>query len=94
MRATRPQNTDVQPIKENVQWGAGPRAGQSLILAAKAYALLNGRFAVVPEDVKSVIFPTLRHRVLLNYKAEANAISTDAMIEILLQETPFLSKSL
>ncbi len=87
IRNTRPQITDIEKIKVNVQWGAGPRAGQSLILAAKANALLNGRYAVTHDDVRAMIYPTLRHRILLNFKAEAERISTDNMIDILLEKT-------
>ena len=86
-RSTRPQKTDIEEIKTNVQWGAGPRAGQSLILTSKANALLNGRYAVIHDDVRAMIYPTLRHRILLNFKAEAERISTDDMISILLEKT-------
>ena len=87
IRNTRPQATDIEEIKINVQWGAGPRAGQSLILASKANALLNGRYAVTHDDVRAMIYPTLRHRILLNFKAEAERISTDDMIDVLLEKT-------
>ncbi len=87
IRNTRPQTTDIERVKTNVQWGAGPRAGQSLILTAKANALLNGRYAVTHDDVRAMIYPTLRHRILLNFKAEAERISTDNMIDVLLEKT-------
>jgi len=90
IRNTRPQTTDIEEIKMNVQWGAGPRAGQSIILAAKAFALLNGRFAVTHDDVRTMTYPTLRHRILLNFKAEAERITTDDMIDIIVTHT-FLS---
>jgi len=90
IRNTRPQTTDIEEIKMNVQWGAGPRAGQSIILAAKAFALLNGRFAVTHDDVRTMTYPTLRHRILLNFKAEAERITTDDMIDIIVTQT-FLS---
>lgn len=89
IRNTRSQTTDIEEIKTNVQWGAGPRAGQSLILAAKAQALLNGRYALTHDDIRTMIYPTLRHRILLNFKAEAERITTDNMIEILLEKTPY-----
>ncbi len=87
IRNTRPQSTDIEQIKTNVQWGAGPRAGQSIILAAKAYALLNGRYAVTHDDLRAMIYPTLRHRILLNFKAEAEGINTDDIVSILLEKT-------
>jgi len=90
IRNTRPQTTDIEEIKMNVQWGAGPRAGQSIILAAKAFALLNGRFAVTHDDARTMTYPTLRHRILLNFKAEAERITTDDMIDIIVTQT-FLS---
>ena len=68
-----------------VRWGAGPRAGQSLILAAKARALLSGRFAVTPEDLRTLAAPVLRHRVLLNFEAEGENITTDDVARELFQ---------
>ena len=94
IRNTRPQTSDIEEIKTNVQWGAGPRAGQSLILASKANALLNGRYAVTHDDVRAMIYPTLRHRILLNFKAEAERISTDDMVGILLEKTPLERKNI
>jgi MoxR-like ATPase len=64
-------------VQEWVRWGAGPRAGQALILTAKARALLHQRYAVVAEDIHTMAFPVLRHRVLLNFKAEAENITSD-----------------
>ena len=61
-----------------MRWGAGPRAGQSLILGAKAHALLAGRFAVAPDDIQRVALPVLRHRVLPNFAAEAEGVSVGA----------------
>ena len=86
VRATRPATTDFALIKEWVQWGAGPRAGQAMILAAKANALLHGRFGVIPEDLTKVAFPVLRHRILLNFKAEAEEKSPDWLIQQLLEQ--------
>ncbi len=84
IRATRPDTTTVAYVKEWVRWGAGPRAGQALILTAKARALLKGRYAVVMEDIHSMIFPVLRHRILLNFKADAeNITSDDATAELI-----------
>ncbi len=80
VRATRPDATSSEYVKKYVDWGAGPRAGQSLILAAKAHALLRGRYAVIPEDIKSVLYPVLRHRLILNFKASSENISVDNII--------------
>lgn len=77
VRATRPQTSTVQQVRDWVQWGAGPRAGQAMILSAKAKALMSGRFAVVPEDIQFVALPVLRHRILINFRAEAEGISSD-----------------
>jgi MoxR-like ATPase len=77
IRATRPDTTSVNYIKEWVRWGAGPRAGQALILTAKARALLKGRYSVIMEDLHAMAAPVLRHRILLNFKAEAENISSD-----------------
>ncbi len=77
IRATRPDTTTVAFVKEWVRWGAGPRAGQALILTAKARALFHGRYAVVMEDLQVMAYPVLRHRVLMNFKAEAENISAD-----------------
>lgn len=77
VRATRPETTTVPFIKEWVRWGAGPRAGQALILTAKARALFKGRYAVVMEDLQTMAYPVLRHRVLMNFKADAENITAD-----------------
>lgn len=77
IRATRPDTTTLDYVKEWVRWGAGPRAGQALILTAKARALLKGRYAVILEDIHAMATPVLRHRVLMNFKAEAEGINSD-----------------
>jgi len=77
VRSTRPNATKVEFVKTYVRWGAGPRAGQAMILTAKAIALLYGRFAVTKADIMEVAFPVLRHRILINFKAEADQISSD-----------------
>jgi MoxR-like ATPase len=84
-RATRPGSPNAPDfINDNVSWGAGPRASQYLILAAKARAILNGRFAVAAEDVRALADPTFKHRLILNYKAEAAGIRATELIERLL----------
>jgi len=85
VRATRPDDARAPDlVKRYVRWGAGPRAGQSLILGAKANALLAGRMVVSPADVKRVALPVLRHRVLPNFAAEAEGVSVERIIEDLL----------
>ncbi len=89
VRATRPDQLPVLPmVKQYVRWGAGPRAGQALILGAKVHALLNGRHAVAPEDLRRVAYPVLRHRVLLNFAAEAEGIRPEQVIDALLESVP------
>ena len=86
IRATRPDTTTVAYIKEWVRWGAGPRAGQALILTAKARALFHGRYAVVMEDLHTMAYPVLRHRVLMNFKADAEDVTSDMVTTELLKE--------
>jgi MoxR-like ATPase len=88
IRATRPDTTTVDYIKEWVRWGAGPRAGQALILTAKARALFKGRYAVTMEDLHAMAHPVLRHRLLMNFKAEAERISSDDVASHLLEAIP------
>ncbi|MCY1520791.1 AAA lid domain protein [compost metagenome] len=85
IRATRPDTTTVPFVKEWVRWGAGPRAGQALILTAKARALFKGRYAVIMEDLQTMAYPVLRHRVLMNFKAEAENVSSDRVTEELIK---------
>ncbi|MBX2945290.1 MAG: MoxR family ATPase [Cyclobacteriaceae bacterium] len=85
VRATRPGENSDSYVKEWVRWGAGPRAGQAMILTAKARALLQGRFAVTQDDIRHVAFPVLRHRILMNFKAEAEGVTPDQVTEKLFQ---------
>ena len=85
VRASRPQHSEIAEVREWVRWGAGPRAGQSLVLAAKARALIHGRLAVTREDIKALASPVLRHRLLLSFAAEAERRSPDDVIEVLLR---------
>jgi len=75
-------------VDEWVNWGAGTRAGQSLVLGAKTKALLDGRTHVTHDDIRSMAGPVLRHRILTNYRAEAEGITVDKVIEHLLETTP------
>jgi MoxR-like ATPase len=88
-RLTRPEGDPAGPavpefVRKYVRFGAGPRAGQSLILAAKAKALLAGRTYVAVEDVRAVARPVLRHRLMVNYHAEAEGVTPDDLIGRLL----------
>ena len=88
-RATRISEGGVPDlIKEWVQWGAGPRATQYLIIGAKAHAILHGRYFVTTEDVRAVAHPVLRHRIIANFSAEAEGITTDKIIDKLLEVIP------
>ncbi len=81
VRATRPNEKDAPGfIKKYLSWGAGPRAGQYLILGAKARAILEGRFHVTTDDVKSVAVPVMRHRILTTFQADSDGISPDDVI--------------
>ena len=85
VRATRPKDKDAPDfIQQWVRWGAGPRAGQYLILGAKARGILRGRFNASCEDVRSVAHAVLRHRVLTNFHAEAEGVDSNAVVTRLL----------
>jgi MoxR-like ATPase len=83
--ASRPGAQAPDFITNWVSWGAGLRAAQSLVLGAKARALLGGRFHVTPDDVRALVHPTMRHRILLGYRAEADGITVDTVIDRLLE---------
>ncbi|MBO3271166.1 MoxR family ATPase [Hymenobacter aerilatus] len=85
VRATRPATSEVKFIQDYGRWGAGPRAGQALILCAKARALLQGRFAATLDDIKALAPAVLRHRVLLNFNAEAENLTPDNAVQELLK---------
>lgn len=86
VRMTRPEAKDSPDfVKQYLSWGAGPRAGQALILGGKARALLDGRLTVSTQDVKALAHPILRHRILTNFQAEAQGITPDTVIERLLE---------
>lgn len=86
VRATRPADASApDAVREWVRWGAGPRAGQSLLLGAKALALLDGRKVPAPEDVAAIALPVLRHRVLVNFHAEADAVTSDHVVGRILE---------
>ncbi|SHK08128.1 AAA family ATPase [Hymenobacter psychrotolerans] len=85
VRATRPATSEVPFIRDYGRWGAGPRAGQALILCAKARALLQGRFAATLDDIRALAPAVLRHRVLLNFNAEAENLTSDDAVAALLK---------
>ncbi len=86
VRRTRPTDPGSPPeIRDYVAWGAGPRAAQHLVLAAKAYALLHGEYTVSPEDVKTLALPVLVHRVVLNFHAEAERVDTVALLKRIIE---------
>ncbi|AEM71884.1 ATPase associated with various cellular activities AAA_3 [Allomuricauda ruestringensis DSM 13258] len=92
IRATRPDTTSVDYVKKWVDWGAGPRAGQAMILTAKANTLLEGRLAVTPEDLQKVALPVLRHRVLVNFRADAEGITSDTVTKEILKAVQLKDK--
>jgi MoxR-like ATPase len=89
VRATRPNEPGTPKfVSEQVGWGAGPRAGQALVLTAKCYAAVHGRVNVSCDDVRKLALPVLRHRILCSFAAEAEGLTTDDIIKRLLQEVP------
>ncbi|HEV7403740.1 MAG TPA: MoxR family ATPase [Chthoniobacteraceae bacterium] len=89
VRYTRPNNPEAPAfVKELVDWGAGPRACQNLVLAAKVRAVLRGRFHVTVDDIVALALPVLRHRVVPTFNAEAEGIKIDDIIQRILQAVP------
>lgn len=85
--ASRPTHKNASSLaKEKIKWGAGSRASQSLVLAGKARALLNGRYAVSLEDIRELAKPVLRHRIIPTFQAEADGVKSDDLIESLIAE--------
>ncbi|NNM30160.1 MAG: MoxR family ATPase [Akkermansiaceae bacterium] len=86
-RATRPTEAEAPDfVKDMVGWGAGPRAGIALVSAAKAHAVLRGRFHATTGDVSAVAYPVLRHRVLTTFNAEASGVKSDDIVRMLLEK--------
>ncbi len=85
VRASRPEDSPSAYVKQWSEWGAGPRAGQALVLCAKARAVLNERYSVIPDDIQTLAYPVMRHRIALNFRAEAEGITTDRVIQELLR---------
>ena len=89
VRKTRPQEDSAPEwLKPLVSWGAGPRAVQFLILGGKARALLEGRFHVQVEDIQTLAKPVLRHRMVVNFAAESDGVTSDDVVERILAATP------
>ena len=89
VRATRPRDDSApQFVKDLIDWGAGPRAGQYLIAGARAIAAMDGRAAVSFEDVRHVCVPVLRHRLSANFQAQAEGLTTESLIRRLTEEIP------
>ncbi|MDO5566186.1 MAG: MoxR family ATPase [Planctomycetia bacterium] len=89
VRATRPSDPSAPDfVRDLVDWGAGPRAGQYLIHGGKAMAAMDGRFSVSVEDIQNVAIPVLRHRVSTNFQAQAEGVSREQLIERLIQTIP------
>jgi len=88
VHSTRPANEKCHELtKKYVEWGAGPRASSFLILAAKAKAILDGKATPDIDDIKSVIKPVLRHRIIMNFNAEADGIKVDNLLDNLIQNS-------
>jgi MoxR-like ATPase len=89
VRATRPRDaTAPQYVRELVDWGAGPRAGQFLIQGGKSLAAMDGRFSVALEDVQKIAIPVLRHRISTNFQAQAEGMSNEDLILRLIRDIP------
>jgi len=89
VRATRPRDVTAPTfVRDLVDWGAGPRAGQFLINGGKALAAMDGRFSVAVADVRKLAVPVLRHRISTNFQAQAEGMNTDDVIRRLLEEIP------
>ncbi len=89
VRATRPKTPDAPSfVKQLVDWGAGPRAGQYLIMGAKAMAAMDGRFSVAIADIHKVAIPVLRHRISTNFQAQAEGKTTDDIVDQLVSTIP------
>ncbi|MGD0898492.1 MAG: MoxR family ATPase [Thermoguttaceae bacterium] len=89
VRATRVNQADApQFVRDHVSWGAGPRACQCLVLAGKAHAAIHGRYHVATDDITAVAKPALRHRIVMNFNADAEGFSADRLVERLIETIP------
>ena len=89
VRSTRPKDPESPKyVTELVDWGAGPRAGQFLIQGGKAMAAMDGRFSVSIDDIRRIAVPVLRHRISTNFQAQAEGLTSESLVQRLLQEVP------
>jgi MoxR-like ATPase len=89
VRVTRPKSGEALDFcKKWLTWGAGPRAGLNLILAAKARAMLHGQFYVSCDDVAAVALPIFRHRIILNFAAQSESVTGDDITRKILEAVP------
>ena len=89
VRATRPRNADSKDfVNKWVAFGASVRAAQYLVLGGKARALTNGRYHVSFDDIRSLVHPVLRHRIITNFHAQSEGVTTDAIVDRLLEAVP------
>lgn len=89
VRATRPKEPDSPDfVKDWLAWGAGPRAAQNIVLGAKARAILHGRYAVAADDIRTIAYPVLRHRIFTNFNADAEGVDVDQVIDKVLKTIP------
>jgi MoxR-like ATPase len=92
--ATHPKTETAAPIaNQYLRFGSSPRGGQTLILAAKVRALTHGRFNVSFEDIQAVAAAALRHRLILNFEAEAEGVTTDLILNEIVKSTPVLAEA-
>ena len=85
--ATHPDRTEIESVRRYVRWGASPRGMQTLVLAGKVRALLEGRYNVAFDDLNAVAHAALRHRIFLQFEAEADGVTTDRIISEILEHT-------
>ena len=89
VRSTRPKDDSAPEfVRELVDWGAGPRAGQFLINGGKALAAMEGRFSVAIDDVRKIAVPVLRHRISTNFQAQAEGMTSEDLVDKLIQTIP------
>jgi len=89
VRASRPKDpTAPKFVREMVDWGAGPRAGQALLMGAKAFAAMDGRFTVSIQDIRAVAIPVMRHRIACNFTAQASGMDSVSIIQKLIENIP------
>ncbi|MCB9941808.1 MAG: MoxR family ATPase [Planctomycetaceae bacterium] len=95
VRSARPNEEGTAPwVRDMIDWGPGPRACQQIVLAAKARAIIHGRYHVTRDDIVALAYPVLRHRIVPTFNAEAEGVSVDDLIARLLKEIPATSKQL